>query len=130
MATTRSRSVVSPGCSRASGGSGGILSVFSNLSSGAAEHAAAYLRAVLALLGNRDPLPILRDTPSALRRAIEGVSAKQLQQPERPGKWSIGQVLQHLADSDLVWAWRVRQMLAQDRPMLTSYDQDLWAQRL
>jgi hypothetical protein len=55
---------------------------------------------------------------------------QQLRQPERPGKWSIGQILQHLADSDVVWAWRMRLILAQDRPRLTGYDQDLWADRL
>ena len=40
------------------------------------------------------------------------------------------QVLQHLADSEVVWAWRMRLILAQDRPVITGYDQDLWAERL
>jgi hypothetical protein len=39
-------------------------------------------------------------------------------------------VLAHLADSDLVWGWRLRLVLAQDRPPLTGYDQDAWASRL
>jgi hypothetical protein len=39
-------------------------------------------------------------------------------------------VLQHLADSELVWAYRLRITLAQDRPPLTGYDQDAWASRL
>jgi len=101
-----------------------------NPANGAAEHAAAYVAAILDLLGSQDPLSVLRATPSALRRAIDGVSPEQLLKPERPGKWSIGQVLQHLADSDLVWGWRLRLILAQDRPPLTGYDQDLWAERL
>src|SRR5262245_14015507 len=66
----------------------------------------------------------------ALSRAINGLSAAQLRQPERPAKWSIGQILQHLADSEIVWGWRMRQILAHDRPPLTGYDQDLWAERL
>ena len=106
------------------------MSVFSNPANGAAEHAAAYVRAVLGLLGDADPNAVLRETPSALPRAIEGLSLPQLLQAERPGKWSIGQTLQHLADSEVVWAWRMRLILAQDRPQLTGYDQDLWAQRL
>jgi len=106
------------------------VSVFTNPSNGAAEHAAAYISAVLELLGDRDPLDVLRDTPSALRRALDGLPETKLRQPERAGKWSIGQVLQHLADSDIVWAWRMRLILAQDRPTLTGYDQDLWATRL
>ena len=75
-------------------------------------------------------LSILRETPAAASRAVEGLSAEHLRRPEAPGKWSIAQVLQHLADSDLVWGWRMRLILAQDRPVLTGYDQDLWADRL
>jgi hypothetical protein len=38
--------------------------------------------------------------------------------------------VRHLADGDLVWGWRMRLVLAQDRPTITGYDQDLWADRL
>jgi len=106
------------------------MSVFTNPANRAPEHAAAYVTAILDLLGDREPKAVLRETPSALRRAIAGLSPSQLRQPERAGKWSIVQVLQHLADSEIVWAWRVRQILAQDRPPLTGYDQDRWAERL
>jgi uncharacterized damage-inducible protein DinB len=106
------------------------MSVFTNPSSGAAEHAAAYVAAVLDLLSDRDPQDVLRQTEPALRRAVAGLSPGQLRQPEQPGKWSIAQILAHLADGDVVWAWRMRLILAQDRPPLTGYDQDLWAQRL
>lgn len=90
----------------------------------------AYAGAILDLLGGREPLSVLRETHAALKRAVEGLSPAQLRQPEAPGKWSLAQVLQHLADSDLVWGWRVRLILAQDRPTITGYDQDLWADRL
>jgi hypothetical protein len=106
------------------------MSVFTNPATGAAENAALYVRAILELLGDREPVAVLREMPSALPRAIEGLSLQQLRQPERQGKWSIGQILQHLADSEIVWAWRMRLILAQDRPRLTGYDQDLWAERL
>ena len=106
------------------------MSVFTNSASRAPEDAAAYVAAVLGLVGDRDPLAILRATPDALRRGIDGVTPQQLRQPERPGKWSIVQVLRHLADAEVVWAWRMRLILAQDRPVLTGYDQDRWADRL
>jgi hypothetical protein len=106
------------------------MSVFTNPATGAAEHASAYTSAVLELLGDREATAVLRDMPSALPRAVEGLSTEQVREPERPGKWSIGQILQHLADSEVVWAWRMRLILAEDRPRLTGYDQDLWAERL
>ena len=106
------------------------MSVFTNPASAAAGRAAAYVSAILDLLGSQDPMTVLRETPAALRRAIDGLPPAKLRQPEKAGKWSIAQVLQHLADSDLVWGWRVRLILAQDRPTITGYDQDLWAERL
>jgi len=106
------------------------MSVFTNPATGAAEHAAAYTRAILGLLGDREPNEVLRETVAALPRAIEGLSPAQLRTPEAPGKWSVAHILQHLADSEIVWAWRMRVILAQDHPPITGYDQDLWADRL
>jgi len=106
------------------------MSVFSNTSQNSAEDRARYASAILDLLGNRQPADVLRETPEAARRVITGLSTDQLRRPEQPGKWSIGHVLRHLADSEVVWGWRMRLILAQDRPPITGYDQDLWADRL
>ena len=106
------------------------MSVFTNPSNSTPRQIAEYVAALLDLVGDTDPLTILRDTPTALARATAGVPDALLRQPESPGKWSVAQVLQHLADSEVVWAWRLRLVLAQDRPQLTGYDQDLWAARL
>lgn len=106
------------------------MSVFSNLSNSTSEEVSAYVTAVLGLLGSRDPLTVMRETPDALRKAIAGVPESRLRQPEAPGKWSVAHVLQHLADSEIVGGWRFRLVLAQDRPALTGYDQDAWAARL
>jgi uncharacterized damage-inducible protein DinB len=106
------------------------VSVFTNPASRSAEQAVAYTSAVLDLLGDTQPTSVLTETPAALKRAIAGLSDAQLVQPESHGKWSIRHVLQHLADSELVWGWRLRLVLAQDRPGLTGYDQDAWAARL
>jgi uncharacterized damage-inducible protein DinB len=106
------------------------MSVFSNRSIDPPSERNAYAGAILNLLGVREPLDVLRETHSTLTQAIAGLSPDQLRRAEAPGKWSIGQVLQHLADSDLVWGWRVRLILAQDKPAITGYDQDLWATRL
>jgi uncharacterized damage-inducible protein DinB len=106
------------------------MSVFSNSISSASEEADAYIKAVLGLVGNQDPLEILQTTSGKIRQAVAGRPLDQLRQPEKPGKWSAIEVVQHLADSDLVWAYRMRQIAAEDRPRLTGYDQDLWAEQL
>ena len=106
------------------------MSVFSNPSGSAPEHIGHYMRALLDLVGDRDPRAVLGETESALRALTEGVSPDRLRQPEAPGKWSAAQVMQHLADAELIWAWRARLAVAHDRPAITPYDQDLWATRL
>jgi hypothetical protein len=106
------------------------MSVFTNPASRSKEQGKAYTSAILELLGDRKPLDVLPRTESALRKAIKGLSSQQLAKPEAPKKWSINQVLRHLADSDIVWGWRMRMVLAHLRPTLTGYDQDLWADRL
>ena len=106
------------------------MSVFTNLAGGAIEHARAYVAAILELLGDKDPMKVLSATPAALARIVDSTPRDVLARPEAPGKWSMRHVLAHLADSDLVWGWRLRLILAQDRPPLTGYDQDAWANRL
>lgn len=106
------------------------MSIFTNPSARSDELAGAYVQAVVALVGDRDPLEILRATPTTLRDLLGDVPDELLGVPEGPGKWSLRQVMRHLADSEIVWAVRLRMVLAQDRPTLYGYDQDAWARRL
>jgi hypothetical protein len=106
------------------------MSVFSNTSKDAPELRAKYAPAVLELVGDRNPIEILRDTPGAAARAVATLTPGRLRAPESPGKWSIAQVLRHLADTEVVWGWRMRLILAQERPAITGFDQDAWADRL
>lgn len=106
------------------------MSVFTNRWSRSAEQGREYTAAVLGLVGTRPALDVLASTPVALERALAGLSDGELGRREASGKWSIRHVLQHLADAELVWGYRFRMVLAHDRPALTGYDQDAWAERL
>lgn len=85
------------------------------------------MRALLDLLGPRDPLVVMRELLPWLTERLRGVPDARVRQPEVPGKWSVLEVIQHLADSDLVAGFRIRMMLTEDRPPLQGYDQDRWA---
>ncbi|MEO8634025.1 MAG: DinB family protein [Gemmatimonadales bacterium] len=106
------------------------MSVLSATGFLAPEQVTAYTAALLDMLGTQNPLAVLGDTPAALRVAVERLAPAQLGQREAPGKWSTGMVIQHLADSELVGAFRLRMILAQDRPPIAPYDQDRWAAKL
>jgi hypothetical protein len=47
-----------------------------------------------------------------------------------PGKWSACEIVQHLADSEMISAIRLRRLLVEDRPVIAGYDQDLFGTRL
>jgi hypothetical protein len=106
------------------------MSVFTNPASGAKEHREAYVSAVLGLVGGEDPREVLSTTVAWCERETSGLTPAQLASPEASGKWSLAEILQHLADSELVWGYRLRKVLAEDHPVLTGFDQDLWASRL
>lgn len=68
----------------------------------------------------------LRDFPDRLRRAIDGMSDEALRRPEGVGKWSAAQVVAHLAQFELIWAVRVRLILAEETPALVPFEQERW----
>src|SRR5215470_16310969 len=106
------------------------MSIFTNPAASAPEQASQYVAAVLRLVRDRDPVDVLAETTGLLDDALKNLSSLQIAQPEGDGKWSVRDVLRHLADSEIVWGFRLRMTLAHDRPLLIGYDQDLWASRL
>jgi hypothetical protein len=106
------------------------MSLFSNPASSTPDEIDQYVKGLLGLLGDGDPVRVLADTPDAVQGVLDGLPPAALARAEAPGKWSIRDVVQHMADSELVAGFRLRMVLAHDRPKLTGYDQDLWASRL
>jgi hypothetical protein len=106
------------------------VSTFSNPPRYSAENAREYVAALLELLGERDPIAVMAATPAALLEATRGMSEAQARTPEAPGKWSVQQVVRHLADSELVYGYRIRLIVAAEAPAIPGYDQDAWASRL
>ncbi len=63
-------------------------------------------------------------------RALADFPREQLTARPIPGKWSACEIVQHLADSEMRAAIRLRQLLTEDRPVIQGYDQDVYAARL
>jgi DinB superfamily len=103
---------------------------FSNRAGDDAAAISDYVKALTDLTAGREPLEMLAGVGTRVRQAIAGLSNAQLRMPEREGKWSMRDVVRHLADGELVLAWRYRMILAHDRPPIAGYDQDLWVQKL
>jgi DinB superfamily len=88
-----------------------------------------YRQEILAALAGDDPVAVLRSTLDEVPRLVAAASTEQLQRSPAPGEWSPAQVLNHLADSDLVTGTRIRMIVTQDRPTIVGYDQDAWTAR-
>lgn len=77
-----------------------------------------------------DLLERFRRGPELVAMATTGASNQELDFVPGPGKWSVRQIVCHLADFEMVAGIRIRQALCEDNPTLQGYDGNLWAQHL
>jgi hypothetical protein len=75
----------------------------------------------------RDPLAMQGEAPGVLAGLIAGVPVQKLTGRPAPGKWSVCEILAHLAEDELTSSWRYRQMIENPGVVLAGFDQDLWA---
>jgi hypothetical protein len=86
-----------------------------------------YLNRIRSYASGKDPLETQARTPQILSELVSGVSNTRLTEQPGPGRWSITQILAHLAEDEIATAWRYRQMVEHDGVELPGFDQDLWA---
>jgi hypothetical protein len=91
------------------------------------ETAQDYIARITGHVGDKDPWGLLAEAPDRLRSLVEGASPDALAWKPSPDRWSIAQIAAHLADAEVVGAWRFRSVLAQDGVPLQAYDQNAWA---
>ena len=89
--------------------------------------ALAYRDRILSYVGEQDPLAVLAASAKRLRALLEGRSAAELARNPEPGRWSVVEILAHLADAEVVGAWRFRSVLGRDGIPLQPFDQNVWA---
>jgi hypothetical protein len=86
-----------------------------------------YTQRIISYADGKDPLRLQQAAPAKLAALLKGKNSKQLTRRPAPDKWSVAEILAHLADGELVIAWRIRQILANNAIPIQAYDQDLWA---
>src|SRR5580698_7436161 len=73
-----------------------------------AETFEAYRTRVLSYLGDEEPIGVQRATPSQLERRLRDVAPEVLIRRPAPEKWSIAEIVAHLADAELAMGWRLQ----------------------
>jgi hypothetical protein len=69
-------------------------------------------------------------SPKEIAAAVLGLPEKVLRYKPSPEKWCVLEILGHLADIEIVYGYRLRQMLADTKPVIAPLDQDAWARNL
>ncbi len=80
-------------------------------------------------LGDSDPLEVITTTPDRLGRLTSGLGPDVCERAPAPGKWSVREIIAHLADCEIVFSFRLRQTLSEKHPTLQPFDQGVWAER-
>lgn len=89
-----------------------------------------YRQRVLGYLGDRDPIQVQQSTPELLEKILNELDHQRIIRRHAPEKWSIAEIVGHLADAELAMGWRLRNMLATPGIKLTWWDEGLWAENL
>ena len=75
-------------------------------------------------------IDLYRGGYAAVAEALLKITPEEMDANPGPGRWSVRDIIHHLADSEMTAAVRLRLLLAQDRPTIHGYDQEEFARRL
>jgi hypothetical protein len=85
-----------------------------------------YTQRILGYVEGEESLAVLAATPGKLDRLISGVSAAKLCERPAPERWSVSEIVAHLADGEIVGAFRMRLILGSPGTPIAAFDQDQW----
>jgi uncharacterized damage-inducible protein DinB len=87
-----------------------------------------YTQRILGHSKGKDPIKLQRAAPRKFAAVIAGLSKKQLTRRPEPNKWSIAEIMAHMADAELVIGYRLRRIPASNGTPIQAFDQDAWAE--
>lgn len=85
-----------------------------------------YTQRVVNYLDGKQPLAVQAATAKKIDRLIKGVSLAKLRKRPAPDKWSVSEILTHLADAEIVVGFRMRLILGAPGTPIVAFDQDSW----
>ena len=86
-----------------------------------------YIHRIRGYVAGKDPLRVQAATPGRIRKLVRRLPASRLKRRPAPGKWSIAEILAHLADTEVVGGNRIRMILGAPGTPIQAFDQDDWA---
>ena len=92
------------------------------------ESQAQYKARILRHVAGREPLSLLAAAPAKLEALLAAVPPALCARRPSPAKWSVQEIVAHLADDELVGAYRIRLILADPGTAIQAFDQDRWSE--
>ena len=86
-----------------------------------------YTERIKSYIEGKEPLRVQRETPKKLASLVRKLGKKQLTRQPAPGKWSVGEILAHLVDTEIVGSWRLRHVIGNSGAPIQAFDQNVWA---
>ncbi len=90
------------------------------------ETAPQYIQRILGHVDGQDALKVQKTTAAKLKKLTHRLTPKQLKWKPEPGKWSIAEIVAHLADAEIVASWRMRSAIGASGTTIQPFDQDVW----
>jgi hypothetical protein len=85
-----------------------------------------YITRILGFVQGKQPLKVQAATPKKLASLIKGVPPAKLRKRPAPEKWSVAEIVAHLADTEIAGGWRMRLILGAPGTPVSAFDQDSW----
>ena len=79
------------------------------------------------MIEGRDAAQVIAETPVRLGLILDGLSTAEVETRPAPGKWCVREIVAHLADCEIAWGWRLRQVYGEDHVTIQPFEQDAWA---
>lgn len=88
-----------------------------------------YKKRIIGYVQSQEPMALLEKMPDILETLVKGAYVDQLNVRLAPNKWSVNEIVAHLADDELVGAYRIRMILSAPGTDIQAFDQAEWAVR-
>lgn len=85
-----------------------------------------YTARMISNIAGQEPLKVLAATPKKIGRLLQSATPAKLKKRPLPDKWSVAEIVAHLADAEIVIGWRVRSILGAPGTPIQAFDQDAW----
>jgi hypothetical protein len=86
-----------------------------------------YIQRIQGKIAGKDPIRTQTETAKRLTGLLKRGTPAKLKKRPAPDKWSVVEILAHLADVEMVTGWRLRSILGAPGTPIQAFDQDAWA---